>query len=83
MLILGPTSEASIKAKIAMARAAGWSDGDILRVALANVYGATRRRELVVEWGKYLGIETNAALQLARRELLIPTAARPASKKDA
>ena len=83
MLILGPTSEASIKAKIAMARAAGWSDGDILRVALANVYGATRRRELVVEWGKYLGIETNAALQLARRELLIPPAARPASKKDA
>jgi hypothetical protein len=74
-------SAASIKAKIAMARKAGWSDGDILRVALANVYGATERRELVVEWGKYLGIETSAALQLAQREHLIPTAARPASKK--
>lgn len=74
-------SAASIKAKIAMARKAGWSDGEILRVALANVFGPTARRKLVIEWGNYLGLETSAALQLAQREHLIPTAARPASKK--
>lgn len=70
----------SIKAKIAMARKLGWSDADILRVALTNVYGATERRELVVEWGRHLGLETSDALQLARAEHLIPTSAPPRSK---
>jgi|HubBroStandDraft_6_1064221.scaffolds.fasta_scaffold00246_6 hypothetical protein len=62
-----------------MARKLGWSDGEILKVALANVYGATERRELVVEWGHHLGREPNDALQLARAEHLIPTSAPPRS----
>jgi len=72
-------SAASIKAKIAMARKLGWSDGEILKVALANVFGPTARRKLIVEWGEYLGMEANDALRLAQSEHLIPTAAPPGS----
>jgi hypothetical protein len=75
-------SAESIKAKIAMARKLGWDDTQILKTALANMYGPTRRRETVVEWGKYLGIETSEALRLAQAANLIPTAARPRSKKQ-
>ena len=74
-------SAESIKAKIAMARKLGWSDTEILKVALANVYGATARRALIVEWAKYLGLESSEALRLAKEAHLVPTAARPRSKK--
>ncbi len=75
-------SAASIKAKIAMARKLGWSDGEILKVALANVFGATARRKLIIEWGEYLGLESNDALRLAQSEHLIPTVAPPRSSSD-
>jgi hypothetical protein len=75
-------SAESIRAKIAMARKLGWSDGEILKVALANVYGATERRELVVEWGNHLGLDPSDALQLARAEHLIPTSAPPRSSRS-
>ncbi len=72
-------SAESIRAKIAMARKLGWSDGEILRIALANVFGATARRKLIVEWGEHLGLEANDALRLAQAEHLIPTSAPPRS----
>lgn len=75
-------SAESIKAKIAMARKLGWSDGEILRTALANVYEPTPRRKMVVEWGEYLGLEASDALRLAQREHLIPTSARPGSSRS-
>ncbi len=74
-------SEASIKAKIAMARKLGWTDSDILKAALANVYGATQRREIVVEWARYLGIEASDALRLAQAAHLLPSAAPPPATK--
>ncbi len=74
-------SKESIKAKIAMARKIGMSDGEILRVAVANVYGPTKRRELIAEWAEYLGLEVSDALKLAQFEHLIPTPARPRGSK--
>jgi hypothetical protein len=46
-------SAESTPAKIAMARKLGWS---VCEMALANVYGATERRELVARFGT--GVET-------------------------
>lgn len=74
-------SEASIKAKIAMARKLGWDDARILQCALQNEYGPTHRRELVVEWGKYLGLEATQALHIAQTVHLIPTTAPPRGEK--
>jgi hypothetical protein len=54
-------------------------DGEILKCALANEVGATHRRELIVEWGKYLGLDASAALQLGKKKHLIPNAAPPRS----
>lgn len=74
-------SRESIKAKIAMARKIGMSDGEILAAALANVYGPTKRREMIVEWGEYLGLEASDALKIGLSAHLIPTAGPPRAKK--
>lgn len=60
-----------------MARKKGWTDAEILRAILQNVFGANRRRELVVEWAEALGLESNEALRVARAANLLPTSAPP------
>lgn len=65
------------KAAVAMARKRGWTDTEILKAVLKNVYGANRRRELVVEWAEALGLETSEALQAAHAGNLLPTSAPP------
>jgi hypothetical protein len=62
---------------IASAREAGFSDAEILREVLANVYGSTNRRELVIEWGELLGLEASEALRVAHAAGLIPSAHPP------
>ena len=62
---------------IAAAREAGFSDAEILKSVLSNVYGANSRREMVVEWGKLLGLETSEALHVAHAAGLIPSAHPP------
>jgi hypothetical protein len=58
---------------VAMARRRGLTDAEILHEVLQNVYGGTQRRELVVEWGEALGLETSDALRLAFSAGLIPS----------
>lgn len=62
---------------IAMAREAGFSDAEILKEVLANVFGRNTRRELVVEWGGLLGLEPSEALRVAHAAGLIPSAHPP------
>jgi hypothetical protein len=63
----------SKRMSIASAREAGFSDAEILREVLANVYGSNIRRELVVEWGELLGLEASEALRVAHAAGLIPS----------
>lgn len=58
---------------VEMARAAGLSDSDILRQVIKGEYGSTRRREIIIEWGKILGYSSIESLQLAKSSGLIPT----------
>ncbi len=44
----------SKRMSVAAAREAGFSDAEILKEVLRGVYGSSKRRELVVEWGGYL-----------------------------
>jgi hypothetical protein len=81
---IGVENEMSVRRKgklamIAMARKANWSDAQILTEVLANEYGPEHRRELVVEWGEYLGLSASDALKLAQSVNLIPTSAPPRS----
>ena len=70
------TTQSKQKA-IAWAREAGFSDADILKHVLANEYGSNKRRELVVEWGKLLGLEPSEALRVALGAGLIPSSHPP------
>ena len=65
------------RAAVRAAREIGWTDADILRSVTRNVYGANRRKEIIVEWSEALGLQSSDALQIARSANLIPTAAPP------
>jgi hypothetical protein len=58
---------------IAAAREAGFSDAEILKSVLSNVYGSNNRREMVVEWGELLGLEASESLRVAHAAGLIPS----------
>lgn len=65
------------RSAVRAAREIGWTDADILRSVITRVYGANRRRELIVEWAEALGLQPSDALQIARNANLIPTTAPP------
>jgi hypothetical protein len=62
---------------IAAAREAGFSDAEILKEVLRRVYGSNKRRELVVEWGGFLGLEPSEALRVAHATGLIASVRPP------
>lgn len=62
-----------IRSAVKMARKFGMEDGEILRVLLLNEGPPDHRREIVVEWGKAVGLDATTALQQARNAGLIPS----------
>jgi len=65
---------------IEQARRRGISDAEIIHTILQNVYG-NRRRELVVEWGEFLGLSASDALRLAYSAVLMASA-QPTKKRE-
>ena len=65
---------------IAAAREAGFSDAEILKQVLTNVYGGEERRKMVVEWRELLGLEASEASRVARAAGLIPSVHPPRKK---
>ena len=61
---------------IEQARRRGMSDVEILHAVLQGVY-KDPRRELVVEWGEFLGLSPSDALRLAYSAGLLPSAHPP------
>ena len=66
-----------IGSAVRMARKFGLSDPEILIGLLVNVGPPNHRREIVVEWGKAVGLDSKTALQQAHRASLIPTSHPP------
>jgi hypothetical protein len=62
---------------VTSARKAGFSDAEILKEVLANVYGGNERREMAVECGALLGLEASESLRVAHSTGLIPSAHPP------
>jgi len=75
-------SKRALQKLIEMARRRGMSDAEILHDVLQNVYGGTRRRRLVVEWGEAMGLEASDALRLAFSAGLIPSVHAPREDDD-
>ncbi len=67
------------QALIGLARLSGMSGEQILRTIITGVRGADKRRELIIEWGKYMGWGASEALRKAQRAGLILTTHPPKS----
>jgi len=65
------------KSAIEMALAGGMEPVEILRAVLANVYGPTERRRLIVEWAKRMSLDSSDALRIAQGAGLIPSSHPP------
>jgi len=68
------------QAAIDMAVQGGMEPAEVFRAVTANVYGATKRRKLIVEWGKRMKLEANEALRIAQNAGLIPSPHPPREK---
>ncbi len=65
------------KAAIEMALEGGMEPAEVFKAVTANVYGATERRKLIVEWGARMNLEASEALRIAHAAGLIPSAHPP------
>jgi hypothetical protein len=68
-----PMDLSKIRSAVRMARKFGMNDDEILEVFLENKGPPDHRREIVVEWGKAVGLDSTTALQKARGAALIPS----------
>ena len=65
------------KAAIEMALEGGMEPAEVFKAVTANVYGATERRKLIVEWGAKMKLEASEALRIAQAAGLIPSSHAP------
>jgi len=65
------------KAAIEMALEGGMEPAEIFKAVTANVFGATERRKLIVEWGARMKLDVNESLRIAQAAGLIPSSHAP------
>lgn len=70
-----------IRGAVRTARRYGMNDREILTILLKNEFGGIHRREIVVEWGKAVGLDESTALRTAKELNLIPSSHSPATWK--
>jgi hypothetical protein len=69
------------KAAISMALEGGMEPAEVFKAVTANVYGATARRKLIVEWGEKMGLDASDSLHKAVEAGLIPSSHPPRVEK--
>jgi len=55
----------------------GMTPEEVFEAILKNVYGAAKRKQLVIEWGAKMGLEATESLQRAHAANLIATSRMP------
>lgn len=70
------------KGAIDAAIAGDMKPAEIFTAILQNVYGITKRKELVIDWGKRIGLEPTEALRVAQAAHLIPSVRMPQSAEN-
>jgi len=58
-------------------RKAGFSNMEVLQEVLRGEYASERRRKLILEWGKLLGLTVSDSLRIAHAAGLLPSARPP------
>src|SRR5271163_2313828 len=53
-------------AALEMALEGGMEPAEVFKAVTANVYGATERRKLIVEWGARMKLEASEAMRIAQ-----------------
>jgi hypothetical protein len=68
------------KGAIDAALGGGMEPVEVFKALVQNVYGLTRRKRMIVDWGKKMGLEASDSLHIAQGANLIPTSRKPPSK---
>jgi len=64
-----------------MALEGGMEPAEVFKAVVANVYGPTERRKLIVQWGAKMKLESSESLRIAQTAGLIPSSHPPRTKK--
>jgi hypothetical protein len=75
-------SEKEKKAALEAALAGGMEPAEIFRAILQNVYGGNERKNLVLEWGKRMGLEASESLRIAQGANLIRSVRKPTGVRE-
>jgi hypothetical protein len=70
------------KGAIEAALKGGMEPAEVFEAVLQNVYGIDKRKKMVVEWGKRMGLEPSDSLRIAQGANLIPTIRSPRSSEQ-
>jgi len=65
------------KGAIEAALAGGMEPAEVFKAVLQNVYGVNKRKNMVLEWGRKMGLEPSDSLRIAQAANLIPTVRAP------
>src|SRR5260370_25215786 len=65
------------KGAIEAALAGGMDPAEVFKAVLQNVYGVSKRKDMVIEWGRKMGLEPSESLRIAQHANLIPSSRGP------
>lgn len=65
------------RAAIEAALKGGMTPEEVFAAVLQNVYGAARRKQLVIDWGEKMGLDANESLRRAHAANLLATSRMP------
>jgi hypothetical protein len=68
------------KGAIEAALAGGMEPAEVFKAVLQNVYGVTKRKNMVIEWGKKMGLEPTDSLRIAQAANLLASSRAPRAK---
>jgi hypothetical protein len=75
-------SEREKRGAIEAALKGGLEPKEVFEAILKNVYGVAKRKRLIIEWGKKMGLNANDSLRIAQGANLIPTKRKPPLKAE-
>ena len=70
------------KAVIEAALAGGMEPAEVFKAVLQNEYGVDKRKNLVIAWGKRMGLEANESLRIAQGANLIRSVRKPSGPPE-
>ena len=70
------------KGAIEAALAGGMEPAEVFKAALQNVFGVSQRKNMIIEWGRKMGLEPSDSLRIAQNANLIPSPRAPRGTQE-